>query len=106
MAQNWDYAELSKAAKAAGSPEKYVKKLYASGRHAGKMEMLPWVGIAAAAVVGHLYTPVKNKIVDFYKTKIKKNNQEIETCKQEIISGIKEYDTMQEDKKEGGNVDE
>lgn len=26
MAQNWDYAELSKAAKAAGGPEKYVEK--------------------------------------------------------------------------------
>lgn len=24
MAQNWDYAELSKAAKAAGGPEKYI----------------------------------------------------------------------------------
>lgn len=27
MAQNWDYAELSKAAKAAGGPEKYVEKI-------------------------------------------------------------------------------
>ena len=25
MAQNWDYAELSKAAKAAGGPEKYIE---------------------------------------------------------------------------------
>lgn len=25
MAQNWDYAELSKAAKVAGGPEKYVE---------------------------------------------------------------------------------
>ena len=27
MTQNWDYAELSKAAKAAGGPEKYVELL-------------------------------------------------------------------------------
>ena len=27
MAQNWDYAELSKAAKVAGGPEKYVEML-------------------------------------------------------------------------------
>ena len=27
MTQNWDYAELSKAAKAAGGPEKYVEML-------------------------------------------------------------------------------
>lgn len=27
MAQNWDYAELSEAAKAAGGPEKYAELL-------------------------------------------------------------------------------
>lgn len=47
MTQNWDYAELSKAAKAAGGPEKYVEMLECASRDAGKMEMLPWVGVAA-----------------------------------------------------------
>ena len=41
MAQNWDYAELSKAAKAAGGPEKYVEMLELTSRDAGKMEMRP-----------------------------------------------------------------
>ena len=31
MTQNWDYAELSKAAKAAGGPEKYVEMLVNRG---------------------------------------------------------------------------
>ncbi|MFQ9816968.1 MAG: hypothetical protein ACLRX3_02375 [Subdoligranulum sp.] len=39
MAQNWDYAELSKAAKAAGGPEKYVEMLELVSKEAGKMEM-------------------------------------------------------------------
>ena len=47
MAQNWDYAELSKAAKAAGGPEKYVDMLEQASKDAGKMEMLPWLGAAA-----------------------------------------------------------
>ena len=38
MAQNWDYAELSKAAKAAGGPEKYVEMLELASKEAGKME--------------------------------------------------------------------
>ena len=47
MALNWDYAELSKAVKAAGGSEKYVDMLKQASRNAGKMEMLPWVGVAA-----------------------------------------------------------
>ena len=35
MAQNWDYAELSKAAKAAGGPEKYVEMLELASKEAG-----------------------------------------------------------------------
>ena len=40
MALNWDYAELSKAAKAAGGPEKYVELLERTSRNAGKMDMI------------------------------------------------------------------
>ena len=39
MAQDWDYAELSKAAKVAGGPEKYVEMLERASRDAGKMDM-------------------------------------------------------------------
>lgn len=61
MAQNWDYAELSKAAKAAGGPEKYVEMLERASKEAGKMEMLPWVGVAA--VGASLLTAATIKIV-------------------------------------------
>ena len=36
MAQNWDYAELSKAAKAVGGPEKYVEMLELASKEDGK----------------------------------------------------------------------
>lgn len=90
MAQNWDYAELSKAAKAAGGPEKYVDMLEQASRNAGKMEMLPWVGVAAAGA--SLLTVAAIKIVDYFKSKKRQNQEEIEKAKQEIIEGIKAYD--------------
>ena len=72
MAQNWDYAELSKAAKAAGGPEKYVEMLELVSKEAGKMEMLPWLGVAA--VGASLLTAATIKVVDYFKSR-KKNNE-------------------------------
>lgn len=95
--------ELSKAAKAAGGPEKYVEMLELTSRDAGKMEMLPWIGVA---VVGaSLVTAAAIKVVDYFKSKKKKNEIEIAKVKEEIISGIKEYDAMHPGE-EGGTEDE
>ena len=94
MAQNWDYAELSKAAKAAGGPEKYVEMLERASRDAGKMEMLPWVGVAA--VGASLLTVATVKVIDYFKSKKRQNQEDIEAAKQEIIAGIKAYDAEQE----------
>lgn len=103
MAQNWDYAELSKTAKAAGGPEKYVEMLELTSRDAGEMEMLPWIG--AAAVGASLVTAATIKVVDYFKSKKKKNEIEIAKAKEEIINGIKEYDAMHLDE-EGETQDE
>ncbi len=103
MAQNWDYAELSKTAKAAGGPEKYVEMLELTSRDAGEMEMLPWIG--AVAVGASLVTAATIKVVDYFKSKKKKNEIEIAKAKEEIINGIKEYDAMHLDE-EGETQDE
>ncbi len=94
MAQNWDYAELSKAAKMAGGPEKYVEMLETASRDSGKMEMLPWIGVAA--VGASLLTAATMKVIDYFKSKNSKNKKAIEVAKQEIIEGIKEYDAEHE----------
>lgn len=96
MALNWDYAELSKAAKAAGGPEKYVELLERTSRNAGKMDMLPWVGVAA--VGASLLTAAAIKVVDYFKSKNQQNQKELEAAKQEIIAGIKAYDEEQKEK--------
>ena len=103
MAQNWDYAELSKAAKAAGGPEKYVELLEKASKDAGKIEMTPWIGVAA--IGASLLTAATIKVVDYFKSKKKNNEAEIEKAKEEIIKGIKEYDATHTDE-EGGNEDE
>ena len=99
MAQNWDYAELSKAAKAAGGPKKYVELLEKASKYAGKMEMAPWIGVAA--IGASLLTAATIKVVDYFKSKKKKNTAEIEQAKEELIKGIKEYDATHPDE-EGG----
>ena len=103
MSQNWDYAELSKAAKVAGGPEKYVEMLERASRDAGKMEMLPWVGVAA--VGASLLTVAAVKVVDFFKSKKRQNQEDIEAAKQEIISGIKAYDAEHESIEENPGVE-
>ena len=103
MAQDWDYAELSKAAKVAGGPEKYVEILERASRDAGKMEMLPWVGVAA--VGASLLTVAAVKVVDFFKSKKRQNQEDIEAAKQEIIAGIKAYDAEHESIEENPGVE-
>ena len=94
MAHKWDYAELSKAAKMAGGPEKYVEILESASKDAGKMEMLPWIGVAA--VGASLLTAATIKVVDYFKVKKAQDQQAIDKAKQEIIKGIKAYDEEQE----------
>ncbi|CCX36651.1 MAG: hypothetical protein ACLTEG_06795 [Acutalibacter sp.] len=107
MAQNWDYAELSKAAKAAGGPEKYIELLEKASKETGKLEMLPWIG--AAAVGSLLLTAATIKVVDYLKSKKKSAENEILLAKEEIINGIKEYDEAhanEERNEEGADVPE
>ena len=101
--QEEEYAELSKAAKAAGGPEKYVEMLELASKEAGKMEMLPWLGVAA--VGASLLTAATIKVVDYFKSRKKNNETEIEKAKAEIINGIKEYDAAHPDE-EGCSEDE
>lgn len=87
----WDYAELSKAAKAAGGPEKFVDSLIAMSKEQGKSSMYPLVLLAF--VSGGVLTYSVHKLVSFVKSKKTKGKKAIEEARQEIIDGIKEYDS-------------
>lgn len=80
----WDYAELSKMAKANGGPEKLVDLLINSG----KRKMFPWIGVAA--LFGIATTVVVQKAYKYLSKA--ESNTEIELAKQKLIQGIKDYD--------------
>ena len=101
--QKWDYADLSKAAKAAGGPEKYVNMLVDNSKRAGKLEMIPIIG--AVLVVSPIITVASQRIYKRFSIKIKKNQKQIEIAKHKIISGIKEYDKMYPDEEGGENYE-
>lgn len=82
----WDYAELSKMAKANGGPEKLVDVLIDSG----KRKMFPWLG--AAVAVGVATTIVVQEAYKYLSKKKSESDAELELAKQELIQGIKDYD--------------
>ncbi len=85
----WDYAELSKAAKEAGGPEKLMELITEAGKQEGRSEMMPVVGIAFG--IGALATLSISKLIKFFKRR-KISPEEVEAAKAEIIQGIKDYD--------------
>ena len=91
----WDYAELSRAAKEAGGPEKLMDLLIGSGKDAGNKEMLPIVGIALG--IGALGYAGISKLVKFFKKKKEITPETVEAAKAELIKGIEEYDANHPD---------
>lgn len=88
--EKWNYAELSKAAKEAGGPEKYIEFLEEVNRQKGRNEMLPWMGVTALGA--SLLTAGIIKIVNItkYHKQIKEN--EIGVIKSKLVENINEYD--------------
>ena len=97
---SWDYAELSKSAKAAGGPEKLVEMIEqtskAIGRSEGKASMAPWILFAGIAAYAATATVMK---VSEYIIKEKKriSQKAVDQAKEELIQGIKEYDATHPD---------
>lgn len=87
---SWDYAELSKAAKEVGGPEKLMDLLIEAGKNSGHKEMLPVVGIAIG--VGALGYAGISKLVKFFKKNEEISPEKVEVAKAELIKGIQEYD--------------
>lgn len=87
---SWEYAELSKAASKAGGANKYVETLIQSGKHTGRIQMLPFVLLAI---------PIGMKIEDLYskyKEYRKEKNREVETAKKKLIDEINELDSARD----------
>lgn len=86
----WDYAELSKMAKASGGPEKFVDLLINSG----KRKMFPWIlrAFGVGIVTGIAMVVAVCKAYKYISEKKSESDTEMELAKQELIQGIKDYD--------------
>ena len=110
----WDYAELSKAAKEAGGPEKLLDLIEEGGKSIGRIEgqssMVPWIGVAALGASA--LTAGVIKLIDHLKAKKAISQAAVNEAKAELIRGIKEYDASHpeeddtDDTKEGAKDNE
>lgn len=94
---SWNYAELSKMAKANGGPEALVDTLVQSGVSQGKESMYPAVVAAlfvgAAAWEGGKW--IWKKIYSLAGQN--PSEEEIKRAKEELIQGINDYNEAHED---------
>lgn len=88
---SWNYAELSKAAKAAGGPEALTELLVKSGKN----QMVPWIVVFSAVGVG--IGVCLTKTVELYRNHKRAAEQKLDMAKKELIQGINEYDKVNRD---------
>lgn len=87
---NWNYAMLSRMAKAAGGPEKLVETIVKSSVSKGRRSMIPWVLLAAAG--GSAGTYFGMRAVDRRRSRRIRENEEAVKAGTELVRGIREYD--------------
>lgn len=85
----WNYAKLSRLAKALGGPDKLVQTLINSGVKKGRWQMVALLPLAA--VLGYAINP----LIDYLKQKRATSQAALESAKQELIQGIIDYDKAQ-----------
>lgn len=103
----WNYAELSKAAKAAGGPEKLLSMVEEGGKVIGRIEgqasMLPWIGIAA--MTASALTAGVIRLADHYSTKKAVTQEAVNEAKAELVQGIEAYDAAHSEECAGDAIE-
>ena len=95
--QDWPYAELTSMAKQMGGPQKMIETITSNARTEGRMDLIPWMGVAAIIGAGAKwgYDKVKGYIDN------RKQNKEKAKRAQEVLVKIMEEETL-----EGGQAGE
>ena len=101
----WDYAELAKAAKTFGGPEKMLRYIKSLERAKGRADMYPW--IVATAFVSALAGLGGHKLVEYFHRN-QENEKLLKIAEEEIIQGIKAYESEHpeepEEQQESGEI--
>lgn len=85
--ESWDYANLSKAAKAAGGPEELAKELFEAGVAEGKKTGAP-IYLGAGVLGGAVIAWGVGKIQKAINKHKKEKEAEIEELKEELVDSI------------------
>lgn len=88
--QDWPYAELTSMAKQMGGPQKMIETITSNARAEGRMDMVPWMGVAALIGVGAKWA--YDKVKGYIDTR-KQSKEEAERA-QEVLVKITEEGTL------------
>ena len=80
--KDWNYAQLSRSAKQMGGPEKMVETITSNARTNGRMDMLPWIGLAMVVGYG------AKLIVEKVKGRIERRKEEARKAEEELIQAM------------------
>ncbi len=96
---SWDYADLSKQAKAAGGPEAFVDAIAKAHEDQGKRSMYPWM--AGVGILCATAGAVVTKLIEHFREKWAVSKAKLEVTKEELIQGIKDYDAAHPEPADG-----
>ena len=85
----WNYAELTKAAKTFGGPEKMIRYIKALERAKGRADRYPWVAVTAFGSV--LAGIGISKLVQYFHRN-QEDEERLKIIEEEIVQGIKAYE--------------
>lgn len=94
----WDYANLSKEAKAAGGPYEYVEKIRNDGKEDGRIEAVICTGlILLCTKLAKKYGPIAvESLKKLWKGRVEQK-REVKIAETELIQGINKYDASHPD---------
>lgn len=88
--QDWPYAELTSMAKQMGGPQKMIEIITSNARTEGRMDMIPWMGVAALIGAGAKWG--YDKVREYIDNRMQ-NKEEAERA-QEALTKIAEGKTL------------
>lgn len=82
--KEWNYAKLTSDAKQMGGPEKMIATIKSDARSDGRMDMVPWIGVAMAVGYG------ANWIVRKVRERIQRRKEDARKAEETLVEAMEE----------------